>query len=736
MFSLRLPILRRVVQSTAANSTASASPVAAQQQRSKASAVQPAPELVEVFVDGRPISVIAGSTVLQACGEAGVEIPRFCYHERLSVAGNCRMCLVEIEKAPKCAASCAMPVMKGMRILTNSEKTKKAREGVMEFLLVNHPLDCPICDQGGECDLQDQSVAFGSDRSRFVDMDFLGKRAVEDKNIGPLIKTIMTRCIQCTRCIRFGNEIAGVEQLGSTGRGNNLQIGTYIEQMFTSELSGNVIDICPVGALTSKPYAFAARPWEMRRTESVDVLDAVGSNIVVNHRGGEVLRILPRIHEEINEEWISDKTRFAYDGLKRQRLTQTYARNSSGQLAPVDWEDALFAAVEAISTAPGTEIAALVGTHADAEAMVALKDLMNRLGCETICTEEEFPGGADIRSTYLLNSSIIKIEEADKILLVGTNPRYEATLVNARLRKAHIHNETDVALIGTPVDLTYPYEHLGESAQILDDIVKGTHLYAETLRNAEKPMVIVGTSALQGPSGAGILKAATALAEKLQNKDEDADEWKVFNVLHKYASQVGALDAGLTPGVQAIKDLKPKVLFMLGADEGKVNAEDLAPGAKIIYLGSHGDAGAAIADVVLPGSAYTEKSATYVNTEGRAQRTVAAIQPPGMAREDWKVIRAISEFAGETLPYDNIGELRARMTQVSPTLTNYGNISEANFVSVAADITHDAADAGDITLQAPITSLKDYYMTCAISRSSRTMARCVAAAKHAEENPK
>jgi len=736
MLSSRLPILRRVVSSTVANGPAPASAAPLIPKRSKATAVQPAPELVEVFVDGRPVSVVAGSTVLQACGEAGVEIPRFCYHERLSVAGNCRMCLVEIEKAPKCAASCAMPVMKGMRILTNSEKTKKAREGVMEFLLVNHPLDCPICDQGGECDLQDQSIAFGSDRSRFVDMDFLGKRAVEDKNIGPLIKTIMTRCIQCTRCVRFGNEIAGVEQLGTTGRGNNLQIGTYIEQMFTSELSGNVIDICPVGALTSKPYAFVSRPWELRRTESVDVLDAVGSNIVVNHRGGEVHRILPRIHEEINEEWISDKTRFAYDGLKRQRLTQPYARNADGQLAPVDWEDALFATAEVLNSAPGAQVAALVGPHTEAESMVALKDLMNRLGCETVCTEEEFAGGADIRSTYLFNSSIIRIEEADKILLVGTNPRYEATLVNARLRKAHIHNETDVALIGTPVDLTYPYEHLGESASVLEEILAGTHPYAETLNNAEKPMVIVGAPALQGTAGPGILKAATALAEKLQSKEDGDEDWKVFNVLHRVASQVGALDAGLTAGVSAIKELKPKVLFLLGADEGNISTDDLAPGAKIIYLGSHGETGAAIADVVLPGAAYTEKTGTYVNTEGRAQRTNAAIQPPGHGREDWKVIRAISEIVGETLPYNNIGELRARMTQISPTLTNYGNISEANFVSVAADITSDAADAGDVALAAPITSLKDYYMTCSISRSSRTMARCVAAAKHAEENPK
>jgi len=731
MLSVRFSILRRLASSTVSGSAA---PVTASQpQRSKATAAQPVPDLVEVFVDGRPIQVPAGSTLLQACGEAGVEIPRFCYHERLSVAGNCRMCLVEIEKAPKCAASCAMPVMKGMRILTNSEKTKKAREGVMEFLLVNHPLDCPICDQGGECDLQDQSMAFGSDRSRFVDMDFLGKRAVEDKNIGPLVKTIMTRCIQCTRCVRFGNEIAGVEQLGTTGRGNNLQIGTYIEQMFTSELSGNVIDICPVGALTSKPYAFMARPWELRRTESIDVMDAVGSNIVVNHRTGEVLRILPRIHEEVNEEWISDKTRFAYDGLKRQRLTSPYARNASGQLVPVDWEDALFAAVEALQSAPGAQAAALVGPHADAEAMVALKDLMNRLGCETVCTEEDFPGGADIRSSYLLNSSIIGIEEADKILLVGSNPRYEATLVNARLRKSHLHNEMDVALIGEKVDLSYPYEHLGESTAVLNAIIDDTHPYAETLNNAEHPMVIVGSAALQGPAGPGLLKLVTALADKLTK----SEEWKTLNVLHRIASQVGALDAGLTPGVDAIKKLKPKVLFLLGADEGKISKADLAEGAIIIYLGSHGDSGAAMADVVLPGAAYTEKTGTYVNTEGRAQRTNAAIQPPGMAREDWKIIRAISEFAGEKLPYDNIGEMRARMTQVSPTLTNYGPISEANFVKVAVDITHETLpDCGDVKLSPPLTTLKDFYMTCAISRASQTMARCVAAAKYAEENPK
>merc|ERR1712142_244855 len=368
MFSLRLPILRRVVSSTVANGAAPASAQPGNaHQRSKATAAHPAPEMVEVFVDGRPVSVVAGSTVLQACGEAGVEIPRFCYHDRLSIAGNCRMCLVEIEKAPKCAASCAMPVMKGMRILTNLEKTKKAREGVMEFLLVNHPLDCPICDQGGECDLQDQSMVFGTDRSRFTDIEFTGKRAVEDKNVGPLIKTIMTRCIHCTRCIRFASEIAGVDDLGTTGRGSGMQVGTYVEKMLMSELSGNVIDLCPVGALTSKPYSFTSRPWETRKTETVDVLDSVGSNIVVTHRTGEVLRIMPRMNEDVNEEWISDKTRFACDGLKRQRLTTPMLKGKDGNLTPVSWEEAIVAVAQMLDSTPSDQIAAIAGGLVDAE---------------------------------------------------------------------------------------------------------------------------------------------------------------------------------------------------------------------------------------------------------------------------------------------------------------------------------------------------------------------------------
>uniref|UniRef100_A0A8C7Y4E0 NADH-ubiquinone oxidoreductase 75 kDa subunit, mitochondrial n=1 Tax=Oryzias sinensis TaxID=183150 RepID=A0A8C7Y4E0_9TELE len=421
---LRLPTVGRAL--TGATKASLAAPMR--------TPVRAASNMVEVFVDGKPVEVEAGTTVLQACDKAGIQIPRFCYHERLSVAGNCRMCLVEIEKAPKPVAACAMPVMKGWNILTNSEKTRKAREGVMEFLLANHPLDCPICDQGGECDLQDQSMQFGSDRSRFME----GKRAVEDKNIGPLIKTIMTRCIQCTRCVRFASEIAGVEDLGTTGRGNDLQIGTYVEKMFMSELSGNVIDICPVGALTSKPYAFTARPWETRKTESIDVLDAVGSNIVVSTRGGEVMRVMPRLHEDINEEWISDKTRFAYDGLKRQRLTQPMVKDAAGQLTPTSWEDALTRVAGALQSVQGNEVAGIAGGLVDAEALVALKDLLNRLDSENLCTEELFPmagAGTDLRSNYLLNSRIAGIEESDLLLLVGTNPRYEAPLFNARIRK-------------------------------------------------------------------------------------------------------------------------------------------------------------------------------------------------------------------------------------------------------------------------------------------------------------
>ncbi|XP_061548850.1 NADH-ubiquinone oxidoreductase 75 kDa subunit, mitochondrial [Phycodurus eques] len=689
--------------------------------------VRAASNMVEVFVDGKPVEVEPGTTVLQACEKAGIQIPRFCYHERLSVAGNCRMCLVEIEKAPKPVAACAMPVMKGWNILTNSEKTRKAREGVMEFLLANHPLDCPICDQGGECDLQDQSMQFGSDRSRYTEQ----KRAVEDKNIGPLIKTIMTRCIQCTRCVRFASEIAGVEDLGTTGRGNNLQIGTYVEKMFMSELSGNVIDICPVGALTSKPYAFTARPWETRKIESIDVLDAVGSNILVSTRGGEVMRVLPRLNEDINEEWISDKTRFAYDGLKRQRLTQPMVKDESGQLTPATWEDALTRVAGALQGVQGSEVAAIVGGMADAEALVSLKDLLNRLNSESLCTEEVFPlagAGTDLRSNYLLNTRIAGIEDCDLLLLVGTNPRYEAPLFNARIRKSWLHNELRVALVGHNIDLSYTYDHLGEETSVLKELANGTHPFCQVLAAAQRPVVVVGSSALQRADSAAILSSVSTIAQNARTSSGVEEGWKVLNVLHRVASQVAALDLGYKAGVDAIRTNPPKVLFLLGADGGCITRGDLPKDSLIIYQGHHGDDGATMADIILPSAAYTEKNATYVNTEGRSQHTRVAVTAPGMAREDWKIIRAVAELAGVTLPYDSLDEVRSRLAEVSPNLVRYDDVEEANYFKQANELAKGVKqDLIAAPLIPPQLSVKDFYMTDSISRASQTMAKCVKA---------
>ncbi|XP_066994726.2 NADH-ubiquinone oxidoreductase 75 kDa subunit, mitochondrial [Anabrus simplex] len=690
-----------------------------------------APEKIEVFIDDKKVMVDPGTTVLQAAAMVGVEIPRFCYHERLSVAGNCRMCLVEVEKSPKPVAACAMPVMKGWRIKTNSDMTRKAREGVMEFLLVNHPLDCPICDQGGECDLQDQSMAFGSDRSRFVDINFSGKRAVEDKDIGPLIKTIMTRCIHCTRCIRFASEVAGIDDLGTTGRGNDMQVGTYVEKFFLSELSGNVIDLCPVGALTSKPYSFSARPWETRKTESVDVLDAVGSNIVVTTRTGEVLRILPRENDEINEEWLSDKSRFSCDGLKRQRLITPMLRNSDGDLVHVEWEDALIAVCKAMKAVPGDKIAAVAGGFSDAEALIALKDLLNRLGSESLCTEQAFPldgSGTDFRSSYILNTRIAGVEEADHILLIGTNPRFEAPLFNARIRKAYLHNELEVALVGPQVDLTYNYNHLGDAPNILEELANGSHPYSKTLKSAKKPMVVLGADQLERPDGAAILSLVQKIARDTAVACGAPPEWKILNMLHRVASQVAALDLGYKAGVADIRSNPPQVLFLLGADEGLITRNDLPKDAFVIYQGHHGDAGAAIADVVLPGAAYTEKQASYVNTEGRAQQTLVAVTAPGLAREDWKIIRALSEIVGHKLPYDNLNEIRRRLEEVSPNITRYGEVEDANYFVQALELSKDIALQLECSpLDVKQKCLEDFFMTDTISRASPTMAKCVQA---------
>ncbi|EDW62374.2 uncharacterized protein Dvir_GJ16774 [Drosophila virilis] len=655
-----------------------------------------APEKIEVFVDDIPVMVLPGTTVLQAAAEVGVEIPRFCYHERLAVAGNCRMCLVEVEKSPKPVAACAMPVMKGWRIKTNSDLTRKAREGVMEFLLMNHPLDCPICDQGGECDLQDQAMAFGSDRSRFTDINYTGKRAVEDKDIGPLVKTVMTRCIHCTRCVRFASEIAGVDDLGTTGRGNDMQIGTYVEKLFLTELSGNV--------------------------DSIDVLDAVGSNIVVSTRTNEVLRILPRENEDVNEEWLADKSRFACDGLKRQRLVAPMVRMPNGELQAVEWEGALISVAKALKKANG-QIAGVAGQLADVEAMVALKDLVNRLDGNQLVTEQDFIKGSaiDVRSSYLLNSTIAGLEQADAVLLVGTNPRYEAPLVNTRLRKAYVHNELQIASIGPKIDLSYQHDNLGSDASLIKDVCSGSHAFSKVLEGAKKPAIIIGVDVLERPDGAAIHATISEYCQKLKKPD-----WNPFNVLHNSAAQVGAFDVGYQPGVQRALQSQPKVLFLLNADAGKITREQLPKDCFVVYIGSHGDNGASIADAVLPGAAYTEKQATYVNTEGRSQQTHPGVSPPGMAREDWKILRALSEVVGTPLPYDTLDELRSRLENIAPHLTRYGQLQPAGGSEAGAPATPSKSISGT-PIDVKQKELRDYFMTDAISRASPTMAKCISA---------
>ncbi|CAI2725582.1 unnamed protein product [Schistosoma spindalis] len=705
--------------------------------------VQPTSQQIEVLVDGKPVTCEPGMTILQACALAGVQIPRFCYHERLSIAGNCRMCLVEVEKSLKPVASCAMPVMRGMSIKTDSEVTRKAREGVMEFLLVNHPLDCPICDQGGECDLQDQSMNFGSDRSRFVDIRFTGKRAVEDKNLGPLIKTIMTRCIHCTRCVRFANEIAGVPDLGTTGRGSSLQIGTYIDKPFFSELSGNVIDLCPVGALTSKPYAFTARPWETRRIESIDVMDALGANIVVSMRTNQVLRIIPRLNEDVNEEWLADKSRFSYDGLNRQRLVVPFLKKSD-KLSESTWEDVLVKIAEKIlpifgssegSIPRANQVAGLVGPFADAESMVALKDLINRLNSELVCTEESFPtNSTDLRSNYLFNSRITGIEDADLVLLIGTNPRFEAPLLNARLRKCWIHNDLEVFLLGPKVDLTYDYEHLGDQLETLQSLAVGKHPLNKRLNSSSHPIIILGSECLQRKDAAAIHNAVRRISANL--KETKKLDYQVFNVLHRYASQVAALDLGYTSDIEIIKQNKPKILFLLGADRNLITRQYLAPDSFIVYIGHHGDAGALLADVVLPGAAYTEKDAIYANTEGRAQQTRLAVVPPGLGREDWKIFRAISEVVGITLPYDNLNQIRSRISQVAPGLLDLNTIQPSlkEVQTLADNLSKNPVQTMNTNepIKLSLLTLKDYYITDCISRASQTMAKCVKAVQENE----
>nr|CAG8502412.1 7952_t:CDS:2 [Entrophospora candida] len=679
---------------------------------------------VEVFVDGNPVKIEQGSAVIQACEKAGYTIPRFCYHERLSIAGNCRMCLVELEKSPKPIASCSMPVMPGMKIHTDTPLVKKAREGVMEFLLANHPLDCPICDQGGECDLQDQSVRYGSDRGRFHEVT--GKRAVEDKDLGPLIKTTMTRCIHCTRCVRFSNEVAGVPDLGTSGRGNDMQIGTYIEKTLDSEVSANIIDLCPVGALTAKPYAFSYRPWELKRSESIDVMDAIGSNIRIDSRGVEVMRILPRINDQVNEEWISDKTRFAFDGLKRQRLTVPLIRQGDKFLS-VNWEQALTYVANKLDTIKGSEARAIAGELADAESLVALKDLFNRLGSDNLTIDtlngsKIPPHGIDFRSNYLLNSKISGIEKADVLLLVGANPRHEAPLINTRIFKSYLHNGLDIGLIGDAVNTTYEYDHIGDNSGALESILNGEHIFAKRINEAQKPLIIIGSGVLKHPDSEYIFSMVSKIVDKYSNKIFQ-DDWNGYGVLQRTASYAAACDIGFVPSSSSSINSKPKFIYLLNADE--ISPDDIQKEAFVVYQGHHGDVGANYADVILPGAAYTEKTATYVNTEGRTQLTRAAVPPPGAAREDWKIIRALSEVSGFTLPYDDLASLRDRMNELAPHLTHY-DIVENNSnpqLGLKPFLKSEAKSTGAIFK----SIIQDFYMTNSISRASQTMAKCSSA---------
>jgi NADH-quinone oxidoreductase subunit G len=679
--------------------------------------------MTKVIIDGKEIDVAPEMTLLQACEAAGAEIPRFCFHERLSIAGNCRMCLVEVKGGPpKPVASCAQNV-RDLRpgpngeppvMFTKSPMVKKAREGVMEFLLINHPLDCPICDQGGECDLQDQAMAYGVDSSRFAE----NKRAVEDKYIGALVKTSMNRCIQCTRCVRFTTEIAGVPELGLTGRGEDVEITTYLESAMTSELQGNVVDLCPVGALTSKPYAFAARPWELNKTESIDVMDAVGSAIRVDSRGREVMRILPRVNEDVNEEWISDKTRHIIDGLRTQRLDQPYLREN-GRLRPASWNEAFAAIASRVKLASPQRIGAIAGDLASVEDMFALKQLLSGLRVKNLDCRQD---GSRLnpawgRASYIFNATIAGIEQADGLMIIGANPRKEAPVLNSRIRKRWRTGNLKVGVIGEKADLTYDYAYLGAGPESLAEFVN--HVPAKL----ERQIWLIGQGALARPDGAAILAMAAKAAVSV---GAIKDGWNGFSVLHAAASRVGGLDIGFVPTEGGLSAAEMAafgtldVAFLLGADE-----VDVASGAFVVYIGTHGDRGAHRADVILPGAAYTEKSGIYVNTEGRVQMANRAVFPPGDAREDWAILRALSEHLANKLPYDSLAQLRAALFKAHPHLQAIDTIAAGD----PADVRKLATLGGSVEKAAFVSPVDDFYLTNPIARASAVMAECSAIAE-------
>ena len=678
--------------------------------------------MTKLIVDGKEIEVPPEFTLLQACEAAGAEIPRFCYHERLSIAGNCRMCLVEIKGGPKPVASCAWgvrdcrPGPKGEppEISTRSPMVRKAREGVMEFLLINHPLDCPICDQGGECDLQDQAMGYGVDTSRFAE----NKRAVEDKYLGALVKTSMNRCIQCTRCVRFAAEVCGVPEMGATGRGEDMEITTYLETALTSELQGNLVDICPVGALTSKPYAFAARPWELGKTQSIDVMDGIGSAIRVDTRGREVMRILPRVNEAVNEEWISDKTRHVVDGLRTQRLDRPYIREN-GKLRAASWSDVFEAIAAKTARSDGKRIGAISGDLAAVEEMFALKDLLAKYGSVNLAVQggDAFDPKAG-RASYIFNPTIAGIDQADAVLIVGSNPRREAAVLNARIRKRWRSGQLKIGLIGPKAELTYDHDYLGAGTDSLSDLAAGKHSFAEVLKSAKHPIILVGAGVAARHDGAAVLTLAAKLALDVGALK---DGWNGFAVLHDTASRVGALDIGFARGAGGLSAAQMTtfgtldVLFLLGADNTKV-----PDGTFVVYIGTHGDRGAHRADVILPGAAYTEKSGIYVNTEGRVQMANRAGFPPGEAREDWAIIRALSGVMGKTLPYDSLSALRQAMFRATPHLIRVDKIE----VGSADDIKTLAGKGGSVEKTPFRSPVEDFYLTNPIARASTVMAEC------------
>jgi len=665
--------------------------------------------MLKLKVNDIDIEVEEGLTVLQACEKAGVEIPRFCYHEKLSIAGNCRMCLVEMEKSPKPIASCAMPAAEGMNIKTNTSKVEKARKGVMEFLLANHPLDCPVCDQGGECDLQDQSMFYGVDKSRYKE----NKRSVPDKNMGPLIKTQMTRCIHCTRCIRFATEIAGVPEIGAIGRGEDMQITTYLEQSMQSELSANVIDLCPVGALTSKPYVFEARPWELKKTESIDVMDAVGSNIRIDTYGWEVKRVLPLINEDINEEWISDKTRYACDGLLNQRLDTPYIKYN-GKFEKASWSEVFKIIKSRIENTPKNKIGGFVGDLTNMETSFIFKEFFDRTiesDYYDFRTSNRFIDD-DERENYIFNSSINGIEQSDLIFLIGTNPRYEATILNARIRKSFVNNNTKVISLNDIGNLTYPYESLDGQTKTLKDILENKHKLSNILKSSKKPMIIIGESFFNLKSSKNIFYL---IKDYLKSNFKFDNEWNPLNILSTDASTVGNIDLGVFNNklgnnitLEKLQNNELELLFLIGQDNLDINKKN----EFIIYIGSHGDRGAEVADIILPGAAYTEQTAHYTNLEGKIQKAYKASYPPGEAKEDWQIINELAEYMNNRKLFNDKDELISSMI-------NFVNLKNNNSVSETKNLDKDNFEDEILKIE-----IKDYYFSNVVARSSKTMIDC------------